>query len=209
MFYGIVRLIIWILILFVASIIIRKSKLLHKKLVLAITFIFATVLVTVIGLIPVENSVKYFDSPESVFAYRSSGKIEDIIYGKESCMVLSSTDPYNHSYMIIPKTSDGYKLPSAFSTKKIVDEMNGLGSFEIYQVRDTNDYYLSGVCASNKSTLDLSDNMDSEFIKIASKANDNESGTYFIYAYVGDIKDEYYLMINGEKVSLRNNNSKD
>lgn len=202
MFYGIVRLIIWILILFVASIIIRKSKLLHKKLVLAITFIFATVLVTVIGLIPVENSVKYFDSPESVFAYRSSGKIEDIIYGKESCLLISSTDPNTYSDMIIPKTSDGYKLPSVFSIKKIADKMNGLGSFEIYHVKDTNDYYLSGTCFSNGNPLELSDNKNSEFTIIGTEPINDETNSYYIYAYLDNLEGEYYLNIYGIEVPL-------
>ena len=54
-----------------------------------------------------------------------NGKIDDIVYGKQSCMIIYSDYNKTISHLIIPKSETGYKIPSYFYSKKFSTNLTG------------------------------------------------------------------------------------
>lgn len=98
-----IRMILWIVISAIIIIKIKKSKIVRKKLISSVAVILCLVVISVSGMFPLENLIINFKSPESVFNYTRTGKIDDIVYGEESCMVIYSKGNNTGGHFIIPK----------------------------------------------------------------------------------------------------------
>ena len=94
---------------------------------------------------PIENLFIAFKSPESLFNYAGTGKIDNIISGKDSCMIIYSRGNSSGGHYIIPKIKNGYKIPDYFTTKKISDKFDESGIFKVYNVKGSQDYYVFGI----------------------------------------------------------------
>ena len=120
-------------------------------------------------------------------------------------MVIYSKDKDTSAYAIIPKSGAGYKLSSPFSEKTILsefvkgDSIIG-GDFTVYNVLDTNDYYLFGSILLDADEINIVDSNKEELGNIIS----DFSGTKYvlIYGFVDDFTGEYIILVNGEKISI-------
>ena len=74
------------------------------------------------------------------------------------------------------------------------------GLFDVYNVKGTQDYYVFGTVnlKDDGNEIDIFDGSDekveSNIIRVGH--------TNFIYFFLDDFSNEYYLLINGEKVSI-------
>jgi len=143
--------------------------------------------------LPVENLFISFTSPESAFYYTNSGKITDIIYGDNSCLIFSSSEK---AYIL--KSSSGYNITTMFSEKRISQNLVTPMSFWVYRVSGTDDYYVMGYkCEDIDGPVNIYD------------GNGDLKGTFedvttsgFTYAYVSKFDNRYYAIVNGKKVQI-------
>lgn len=144
MFFDTIRIVSWLVISILAVFKIKASKIVRKKLITILTVVLFTVLISASAMFPIENLLINFKSPESVFNYAESGKIDEIIFGQESCMAIYSKGNSTWGHCIIPKSEKGYKIPSSFATKIVSHKFDKNGLFDVYNVKGTQDYYIFG-----------------------------------------------------------------
>lgn len=200
MLFNLFRIVLWLIISSFVVLKIRKTKIVRKKLVSLLIVVLCLGLISISGMFPIENLFINFKSPESVFNYTNSGKVNDVIYGKESCMAIYSNWNSTGGHCIIPKTEKGYKIPSYFATKTVSHKFDKSGIFDVYNVKGTQDYYVFGTVhlKDDGNEIDIFDGSDekveSNIIRVGH--------TNLIYFFLDDFSNEYYLLINGEKVSI-------
>lgn len=197
MLYVIIRIIFFTIVFAATFVLIKRSKIVRKKLVAILSLVLCMVICSASYLLPVENLFINFKTPQGVFNYSCNGKIEDIVYGNNSCLVFSS-DTYN----IIPKIEKGYKISTMFSTKTVCKKIDRDGSFKVYNVSNTNDYYIWGTTISIGNDIIITDSNNSELKIKLTKNGNTDYYTVLIYGFVNNFTEEYYLLINGEKIAL-------
>lgn len=181
---------------------IRKSKIVRKKLVSFSIIALCFVLIALTEVFPVENIFIDFKSPEKVFYYTDTGEINDVLYGKESCVIIYSDRNTTCSHCIIPKTENGYKIPGYFSVKRISHKFDRNGNFDVYNVSGTDDYYVIGTIISNESDQVIADSRGAPVENIAVRMGDTQTKTVITYSYVENFTNDYYLVINGIKTAV-------
>lgn len=198
--FTIIRIILLVIVSVCSVWIIKKSKCKFKKVFSTLTVVFYIILVSISSMFPVENLFLSYQSPEKVFNYVKSGQIYKIIDGRESSLVIYYTGNSTYGFYIIPKTSDGYKIPNYFTQKKVSHKFDEQGAFDVYNVQRTQDYYVT--CAVNLS--DISEEIlvfNSENEKIGSKVIKIKN-TNFVFLWIPEFSNGCYLMINDEKIVL-------
>lgn len=158
--------------------------------------------------IPIENFFITFQTPEAAFEYENwlipTGKIKDILYGKDSCLVITEkkkkNDQISYDSEYLKKVDGGYKFFGSFDVG--IESISGRGDV-LRHVNGTKDYYLSGDKWSDniEDTIDVSDNLGTEFIQKSGKIEeykDTRIYTHEYYGYVYDMTDQYEIYIDGE-----------
>lgn len=202
MLFNLSRIVLWLIVSLFVVIKIKKTKIVQKKLVSLLIVGSCLVLISVSGMYPIENLFINFKSPESVFNYASFGKVDDVLYGKESCMVIYSNRNSTGGHYIIPKTEKGYKIPNYFYAKKVSNKFDSNGNFDVYNVLGTHDYYIIGTILSNASEQSIIDSHNQPVKNIIIDMSNTETKTVMIYSYVENFNTDYYLLINGIKTTI-------
>lgn len=199
MLYITIRIIFWGIIFTLSCFLLtRKAKIIKKKIVVIFTFVLCMALGALSAMFPLENFFINFKSAENVFYYTCSGKIDDVVYGDNSCMIYYSTGNNSYSYLFVSKVANRYKILNYFSAKKISHKFDQNGSFDVYNVLRSDDYYIIGIVHSNGGKLEIYDG-DNEQVETNIKKVKN---TDFIYFYLKGYTSKYYLLINGKKVLI-------
>jgi len=190
---SIIRLILWLGISVIAVKKINQSKIIRKKPVIVLTVLLSLFLIN----IPIENQFIRFESPEELFHYNYSGEIYDIINGKDSCMIIYLKKDDTTGAIIMRKTEKGYKGTGA---KRAANRFDIEGNLNVYHVKGTSDFYLSGFTVSGAKEVIITDSADN---KVKTRYNiDDEYKIIFLYTYIENYTEEYYLLVNGKKTSL-------
>lgn len=176
-----------------------KSKIIHKRLLSVLSTVLCITIITASAMFPVENLFVSFQSPESVFRYSEFGKIENVIYGESSCMILyTSGNAGRHSILL--KTEKGYQIPGYFTSKKISNRFDENGYFDVYTVPGTRDYYIVASVAQKAEESDIAVlDQSGKDVKCSILKG---KGTDFLFIYVHDLPDECYLSVGGERVIM-------
>ena len=187
--YSISRILISVLLLAVCIFVIKKKISFNKQRLFTGIAIFCCFCVAaVLELIPYENSFISFDTPEKAIQYYSNNDIENILYGKDTCLVLTSGK--SNTRQILNKKNKGWNIQTEFNIKKTNMKPIGTDYAYILSIEESTDRYILVRNVSGKE-LELYDNLNSEF----TQAN---TGEY--YAYLSDFSDEYILYVDGEEV---------
>lgn len=202
MLFNLLRIVLWLIVSSFIVLKIRTTKIVRKKLVSLLIVVLCLGLISVSGMFPIENLFINFKSPESVFNYTNFGKVNDVLYGKESCMAIYSNWNSTGGHYIIPKTEKGYKIPNYFAIKKVSHKFDRNGNFDVYNVLGTQDYYVIGTILSNKSEQTIVDSHNESVKNIVIKMGNTETKTVIIYSYVENFTNDYYLLINGTKTTI-------
>lgn len=201
--YIIIRLIIGF-IFFVCSIaVIKTSKTARKHILYAVFAGLSVILVTVLAFLPIENSFVTFDSPKAAYEYFNSGKsnIELVVKG-DNCDFIIDRKKDSDTYLIVPKTANGWKIGIGWETKRIVQKFSGGVVVYVYQYKNTNDYFVT-VSDINGEKLTISDEYNTEFYPL--ERTDNALGKTFVtyYAHITDLDSQYSVTVNGSKIVLK------
>ena len=108
-----------------------------KRRTAVLMVIVCTGMVVISGIFPTENLFIKFRSPYDVFHYVMSGDVKGLLNGKNSCAVIYSDGKYDGGNLIIPKVEDGYQIPNYFMSKRVSHRFDRNGTFDIYQVSET------------------------------------------------------------------------
>ena len=203
MLYGILRIFFWgIVFLSTYFLLTVKLPIARKKMVVIITLAFCLILGSVSALIPVENLFFSFKSPDSVLQYYQTGKVDDILYGNDSCLIIYSKGSNLGGHLIVPKSAKGYKIPSLFSVNKVFHKLGRDGNFDVYNVLGTNDYYVVGTMISKDSAIDMVDSNNESVKTIIIEMENTDTKTVLFYSFVENYTETYYMLINREKVFI-------
>lgn len=202
MLFIIPRIVIWLVASVLVIIRIRATNIVRKRLVCFLSVALSLILVSASAVYPVENLFVDFKSPESVFNYTNFGEVNDIVYGKESCMVIYTDRNSSGGHYIIPRSEKGYKIPSFFASKKVSNKFDKDGNFDVYNVSGTNDYYVVGIILSDTVEPEIIDSENRPVKYITADMGDTETKTVVIYSYVENFNNDSYLIIDGVKTMI-------
>lgn len=205
MLFSLIRIVLWVIVSVILCFIVKRSNIVRKKLASILGVILCMIIISISGVFPIENSFINFQTPESVFNYTNTGEIIDIVYGNESCMSIFSKENNNGGYYFIPKSENTYKIPNYYYNRKIIHNFNSRGSFDIFNPKNTKDYYIYGVTVTNEDNIDIVDS-DNKIVNNLVIDNGNSSTkTIILYGLIENYTNDYYITINGEKISLIDN----
>lgn len=94
------------------------------------------------------------------------------------------------------------RYPILLLQKKISDEFDRNGSFEVYQVAGTQDYYVVGTVLSNASSFNITDSRGQNVSAIVTDMGGTGTKTILLYAYVENFTSDYVLYMNGIKTAI-------
>lgn len=159
-------------------------------------------LITISALVPVENLFITFDSPQSAYNYINFGEsdIELVIEG-ENCDFVVDRKNDTDTYTFIPKTETGWKIGTGINTKKVLQAFYDEILLNVYQYKDTDDFFVT-IFNIDGGYLEITDCYNSEILSLE-KENAYLEKTYVTYyTHLTEINPQYYMTIDGDKVSL-------
>lgn len=181
--YTIIRmLVVGIITVIVATLLVKKKPQYMKRIVIY-SCIAWMIIPTALYLVPVENVLVGFNTPEEVFNYTTKGTIIDIVEGQDSAMIVYLTEKKEYSAAFSRKENNKWKIVVSSSYSCVTSP----AEFFVFRIKKTNDYYLTGVVPGKNTAVN--DSNDSEF---------NVIGNGFIYAYIGNIDDGYSINYGGK-----------
>jgi len=204
MLYGNLRIVFWAILLIFALLLTKKRKFVKKKLINILAIILSIVLCSVSSFLPVENLFITFRSPKDVFNYTRFGIIENIIHGKDSCMVNYLTTNDSRSYLFVSKIENGYKILTWLNEKNVFHKFSEEGTFDVYNILRTNDYYVLGMISSEEDKINIVDNNNKEVQKIITEVENTKIKHVIFYAFVENFTNDYFILVNDKKIFFSN-----
>ncbi len=181
-------------------IIISRINTAHKKRTHVLLLVSSLILIVVLSLTPIENAFITFSSVEDSYQYNHIGKVESVIEGKATDLVVGKNNTiYNQE--IIPKSQSGWKLGMPLETKTVKKVISDGLQIRVYQHSTTEECYLS-VLDVNGMINEISDNIQSSFFKTENSDNKLKKPTYTYYSYLGKYRGEYILYVNGNSIPI-------
>ena len=204
--YNIIRLVIGCIFLVSSIIAIRKSKLMHKYILYSVFTGLSVMLIVVLSFLPFENLFVTFDSPKAAYEYFNLGKsnIELIVEG-DNCDFIIDRKNNSDTYLIVPKTADGWKIGIGLNTKRIIQKLSDGIVLYVYQYKNTSDYFIT-ILDTNGGESVVSDEYNTEFFPL--KRNNDSIGKTFVtyYAHITKFNPQYSITVNGNKILMKNGN---
>lgn len=199
--YSLVRATMSAVVFIVAFFAMKKLKLFteRKKLLIFATLVIWLVFSLSVEFIPFENLFVSFKSPEAAYHYYCGVKssVELIVEG-EDCDLIVGKKKGGLTELLIPKTSDGWKV-GIYTNKKL----KYYGSFDgvwirVYQFKNSNDYYIL-VHASARGEVTIADSYGTEFYPVGGARLQPEK-SFFYYGYIANFDTQYTLTVNGDTI---------
>lgn len=202
MWYGIVRIFVFILLFLGFFILYKRHKRVLKVKLIVISFVVAMIFCSLSFLAPIENLFITFSSPQNVFNYSVMGDINEVVEGRNSALILY-TYKGSESNSIIPKVKGGWKIGTSLTyeevfSKTLQSDSEKVFMISVYRCKHTNDYYVLVSDIFSKSIISISDNKNSMFQR--NKSPIDSSTSY--YSYIDNIGQNYELTIDGEIIHI-------
>lgn len=165
-----------------------------KKKTHILLCIVSVVILIIMTMIPIENAFVSFSSPKDSVEYvndsYSNIDVSKIIYGHQSCMLLSEiTDAPQFS----KKSDENWKIAQVKFSR--YDNLLKNCYVSVYKVKGTNDYYI-GISVYYSASPMVSDSKETQFIRFENE----EQSRYF--GYLNEFDKNYTININGTKIDL-------
>lgn len=200
--YNIIRLFIGCVFLMCSIAVIKKSKLFHKYILYALFIGISLAFIVVSAFLPFENLFVTFNSPKAAYEYTSFGKsnIELIVEGNDCDFVVDRKNNTD-TYLIIPKTADGWKVGIGLNTNRIVQKFSDGIAIYVYQYKSTGDYFIT-ILDTNGGESYVSDDHNTKFYSL--QVNNNFLDKTFVtyYAHISNFNSKYSVIVNGNKIVL-------
>ena len=195
----------WIVVSVLLFCLLRKKGV-FEKILFRVLFVTVILLLWVsTSLLPVENWLFTFESPESAFQYREGrGEIHGILYGNDSYMIAFSDSSGSFRRFIAHRSEDGYKLPSVFGMRRVARVGGAGGHLDVNHVRNTDDFYIVGLKFLDGGELSVYDRDGVEISEMTYVLVPMHSDSYVVYIamFVESFTDDFYFYINGERMDI-------
>lgn len=194
--YSFIRIMIFLIVWLLAVCIIKKTKLRNVRKIYFISAVICLVLSSVACYIPVENAFTSFETAEQVFDYTNWEESQLVLEGENSCMVVYESAPSTSSFSFVGKDEDGYKILPQHLSKMISRKSDENGVVLVYNVKDSNDYYIIATVGvhENVQVECESGELESSIMTI--------SNTGIYYIYVSDLQESTHLIVDGKTISI-------
>lgn len=202
MWYGIIRIILGLFLGILTYFVIRK-KIKRRIIIFILPIMIVIFSCYALFCIPIENAFLEFSSPEKAFHYLYTGDVKSTIDGESSTMVLYTNNNAS-SWAIIPKSGNGWKLDVLQSNKDILSKTVDRYIINVFNARNTEDYYVTIWDTFTKDIIDITDSKGSKFqyIEEENKGTSDKNVKYF--TYVKGLEDGYSITIGNETYVLFN-----
>jgi len=190
--YVFVRIVITIIFLFFVLVFTIKKVAIKKRqpyLIWTILLVFS--LSSLLYFFPFENIFVSFKTPESAAFYYNNYDTIDVIYGQDSCLVISENNSSKKQQILI-KDDEGWKIKTGFSIKTIAQQSNNLNYLKIMNVNGSQDTYISIINIFGDN-VDIQDKYNTHFKK-------TEPGHY--YGYLSNYSEGYSITINSIEIKF-------
>lgn len=193
--------------LFISALVAEKTVKKRKgKIPAAFAVFVCLMIVSFAAYTPVINHIAKFKTPESAFKFSHSEEIVDVVEGQESCMIIYKTNNHNLGQDFILKSGDRYEILRSFSFKRVSNTVAAKGGIDVYNVKKTKDYYITGVLIeTDEDSLAVFNNKNEgvkNFVISDLETGNGKVKHIFLYDTVYGSIDDYCLTVNGEKISF-------
>lgn len=200
--YNAIRLIIGCIFLVCSITAIKKSKVIRKHILNIVFAGLSVLLIVVLEFLPFENLFVTFDSPKAAYEYFNLGKsnIELIVKGDDCDFIIDRKND-SDTYLIIPKTADGWKIGIGSNTKRIVQKLSNGIVLYVYQYKNTSEYFIT-ILDTNGGESTISDEYNTKFFSL--ERNNDSLGKTFVtyYAHITNFNPQYSVIVNDNKIVL-------
>ncbi len=199
--FGIVRIIICVLIL--ALLVFLFEHIIKKKTIcIVLSGVIVTTIFFAFAFIPFENKLFDFDSPEAAYRYYNNNyEVKLVVSGQISDMVVGHKRGNIYNHLIVPKSDQGWNIGISINTKRINRIRQDNLYVDVYQYKDTDDYYIS-ISDLYGGSLDVTDVYSTKFIELLEVDETSGEDKFLYYAQVKDFNEDYYIIVNGEVVAI-------
>ena len=201
--YGIIRFVFGCIFLVCSITAIKKSNAVRKNTLYIVFAGLSVMLVVVSAFLPFENLFVTFRSPQAAYEYYTLGKshIQLVIEG-DTCDLLIDRQNGTDTYLIIPKTADGWKIGIGANTRRILQKVSNETIVYAYQYKKTNDYFIT-ILDTNGGEATVLDECGTSFRPLE---NYNASlGITFVtyYAHRTNLNPQYSVTVNNSRIVLK------
>ena len=202
--YSIIRLTIGCIFLICSTMGIKKTQFVRKRILYVVFTILSFSIFVVSMFLPFENLFITFDSPKAAYEYFNSGEsnIALIVEG-EDCDFVIDRENDSDTYLIIPKTSDGWKIGIGSRTRRIAQKVSGGIVVYVYQYKNTNDCFLK-IFDTNGGESTITDEYNTEFFSLERYDDSLDKKFVTYYAHITEFNTQYSVIVNGNKIVLEN-----
>ncbi len=180
----------------ICSILVIKTTATRKRTLYIIFTVLSVVLTVILSFFPLENLFITFNSSEAAYKYYSFGEsnIELVVEG-DSCDFIVDSDNNSNTHLIVPKTTDGWKIGIGSNTKRVVNKFSNGIKVSVYQYKNTDDYFIV-ILDTNGNASNIADNRNSKFYSL--EKQNQTLGKNFItyYAHIPNFNSQYSLVVN-------------
>lgn len=200
--FIIIRFIIGCVFLGLSIMVIKKSKIIRKRILYVVFTSISAVLIAVLAFLPFENLFVQFNSPKAAYEYYNFGKsnIELVVEGNGCDFVIDCKNDVD-TYLLIPKTADGWKIGVGSNTKRIAHKFSDGVTVDVYCYKNTSDYFIT-ILDTNGGESVVSDDYNTKFYSL--ERDNNHLGKTFVtyYAHIPYFNSQYSIIVNDNKIVL-------
>ncbi|MBR0540957.1 MAG: hypothetical protein IJK26_01985 [Clostridia bacterium] len=198
MFYYSVRLVLFLLCIFIYFYLYKRHHL--TKIKSKIFWCVVAVVICVSFVFPIDNLLLSFSSPEKSYKYTHLGNTTVVAEGLNSSFLVEQKNEQS-IYSLIPKKEDRWKTDLGHTTQLVYQKIDENIIVYFYKCKNTEDYYIS-VLNTNGGVSDITDNNNSYFTHIEYYDENTENSYYTYYAYIGNLEKEYSVNIDNTVISF-------
>lgn len=202
--YVIVRLLLIFIFILFSFMVINKSKIVFKRILYIVFICLALLLYFLLMFLPFENRFITFGSQKTAYKYYYFGEsnIKLIVDGVDCDFVINRKND-SDTYLIIPKTENGWKIGIGLNTKRVAHKFSNGVVLEVYQYKNTNDYFIT-IIDTNGGETSVSDEFNTKFFSL--KRYNGLRDKYYVtyYAHITNFHLQYSVIVNENKIVLGN-----
>ncbi|MBQ1817219.1 MAG: hypothetical protein II124_01170 [Clostridia bacterium] len=186
---------------FICFLLLKKKRILVRILVsigVALVFGLATDVLNVTGLFT-------FSSPEQASRFCQNGRIEEVIEGDNTCMIITSIGSKKQSIRVFYKTEKGYRAAKVnalhlYYAKDLADDY--MGNVFFYREKKTGDKYVEVWYFTKDSFSQAEDSCGNQLTPYPA-GEYHGADKYRFFAYADCDPDDYKIFIDGNPIEYK------
>jgi len=199
--FGIIRILISGAVFAALVLAIKSQEKMRRHSLYAIALIIAVALNIGFAFFPFENLFITFDSPEKAYEYYNGKSEETFVVEGTVCDFVVAQKGESSSYLMIPKTENGWKIGLGSEMKRVAQNISGDTTLYVYRYKQTNEYFITVHNAYGKA-MKITDCYNSVFYALSNDQGESDKPTWSYYAYVPGYNAAYYALVDGNTIMV-------